>query len=218
MSFAAVLIWQCVIWVWLSPWGKMAQGGASPRKGGSFTGKDECFSIKRESGSLSPCAGGQRNVKNHNEWTCSVETALLRELGTWHQGVRRILVPTGGLCEFASALTAASQKPNVEKDLTWKWDRHTWSVPCLRLVFLLVLKAENISPSDFFFLFSSSSCNSRVLPSSVFRLWACNQQSQHGKITENDSSAQRRSLFVLWSSQNSIFVLVFPSPDLFAVV
>lgn len=45
----------------------MAQGGASPRKGGSFTGKDECFSIKRESGSLSPCAGGQRNVKNHNE-------------------------------------------------------------------------------------------------------------------------------------------------------
>lgn len=100
-----------------------------------------------------------------------------------------------GLCEFASALTAAPQKPNLEKRLGSETDtRGLW---CLRLIFLLELKVEteNISPSDFFspllvvvlqcylapFLDSGHAINNHNL----------------GKVRENDSSSQNRGIFVL---------------------
>lgn len=110
-----------------------------------------------------------------------------------------------GLWEFASALDSCSTEAKPGKK-GWQWDRRTWSVLCLRLIFLLKLKAENISPSD---IFPSSTCSSTVLPSSMFRLWACSQGPQPGKLIENDSSAGRRSLFVLCRSSQNTFVLVF---------
>lgn len=83
----------------------------------SFTGKDEHSSIWRESGSLSPYAGRAEECEKWQGVNLQCGNSAAEKTGNLTSMCQRDLGTHWGLCEFASALTAAPQKPNLEKRL-----------------------------------------------------------------------------------------------------
>lgn len=117
------------------------------------------------------------------EW----EMALLRKLGMHHQSVRIILVPTGDCVSLLHLWQLVHRSQTWKKGLAVRQTHLVCAMPKAHLP--LGVKSRNRKHFTKWF-FSSSSCSSTVLLSSVFSLWACSQQQQPGKVTENDCSEE----------------------------